>query len=224
MSKAKAKTKAKKLTPKQAAVKASSLLKGIDNSVAVINKHHGIIKENTVQLRNVVTGLSNAAVQETPKPKAPAKPKPAKAEKAKAKAPAKAKAAKAKAAKAKAAKKEAKAKPAKKGEKPKAEESAKASAKMKPPVDGRPTVKDATREEIAANGPDTKANLYHKVTDKYGYWSRQSFYNALKDKKSFRTVDGKIQVIGTPGAKTTDEEASRFVESVRKDQAVASTA
>ena len=85
-------------------------------------------------------------------------------------------------------------------------------------------MKDAIRESIGSEGPDTKANLYHRVTSKYGYWSRQSFYNALKDKKSFREVDGKILDVSSRPVQTTDEEAQKFVESGQRDQTVASTA
>lgn len=199
--KAKAKPAKTNLTQKQAVVKAGSLLKGIGNSTDTINKHQKLIAESTDQLHVVLAGLSNMTSVVTANPEkkiAAGKVTAAKHEKATAKA-AKVKAAKAvKPAKVKAAKED-----------------------QKPAVDNRPTIKDAIQELIASGGPDTKADLYRKVTDKYGYWSRQSFYNALKDKKLFKDVDGKIQVAGPTSVKTSDADAKKFVESVERDQTVA---
>jgi hypothetical protein len=61
----------KKLSPKQASIKATNLLKGIDNSVAQMDKHHGLIVGNMKKLRSVLNGLSNAAINP---PSSPAKP------------------------------------------------------------------------------------------------------------------------------------------------------
>lgn len=236
---AKKKSSQKSLTPKQAAVKVSSLLRGVDNSVAKIAKGRTAIaegekaiRENTSQIRSIVSGLSNTAQTGKAAVKKPAK-------KAAAKKPVKKKAAAKKAAPKKpvkkkkaAAKKAAPAKAAKKA-------APKKAAAKKVAVEGRPSVKEAIKESIRADGPDTKASLYHKVTGKYGYWSRQSFYNALKDESSFREVDGKVHVISVkasekkeapkkeapkPKPRTTDEEADRFVDSVAQDPAVSSTA
>lgn len=220
--KAEAKTKAStkapkaKLTPKQMSVKAASLLKGIDNSVTIIDKHRTNIVQSAGQLAGILSGLSNAA---TAVP-APAKktPVPAPAKKAQAKAQAKKAQTSAKKPAAKAPAKKPAAKLAAKAEKKAAEK----PTGQKPPVANRPTVKEAIGEVITKGGPDSRAALYHKVTDKYGYWSRQSFYNALKDKKSFKEIgDGKIDVAQTSAqTKTTDAEAAKFVEKVAGDATV----
>jgi len=204
---AKAKAKTKAMTPKQMAIKANSLLKGIDNSVAAIQKHRTSIVQNAGELAGLLSGLSNAAstpVKAAPVKKATApvkKAEKAPAKKAEKKTPAKAKA-KAKATKAGASQ----AKP----------------AGQKAPVPNRPTVKEAISETITKGGPDSRASLYHKVTDKYGYWSRQSFYNAIKDKKAFKEIDGKVHNVQASPAKTTDAEAAKFVEKVAGDASVSS--
>jgi len=205
MKKVKAKAAKAKLTPKQMSIKAVSLLKGIDNSVAVIDKHRTHIIESAGQLAGILSGLSNAATETSAPAKkptsAPAK-KPIKAEKKPVKAGKKAAA------------------PTKKAGK----KVAKKSAGQKSPVANRPTIKEAIKEAISEGGPSIRAILYHKVTDKYGYWSHQSFYNALKDKKSFKEVDDeKIDVVQVADrTKTTDAEAAKFVERVAGDAIVSS--
>jgi len=53
----------KQLTPKQAAIKATQLLKGIDNSATKINKERDNIAESVSALNDLVTGLSNSAAE-----------------------------------------------------------------------------------------------------------------------------------------------------------------
>lgn len=55
----------KKLSPKQALVKAQSLSKGIDNSVTIIDRERAKIAESATQLTSLVGGLANT-VTSTP--------------------------------------------------------------------------------------------------------------------------------------------------------------
>ena len=208
------KTTQKSQTPKQMAIKVESILRGLDNSQASIGKHQKKIDDGIEELKPLLAGLANAA---TAKPAAkPVQAKPA----AKAPAPAKpaAKPQPAKAAKA--------AKPAVKPAKPtakapKSAKPAKTAAKVKDgkkePVPGRPILKEAIKEMIAAEGgKGPAAKLYHRAIDKYGYWSRQGFYAALKDTKSFtHTSDDQYEVVQTA------DEVEKFVDQASKNQAVA---
>jgi hypothetical protein len=190
---------ARPLTPKQANIKATSLIRGIDNSVARIRKETASIADATSQLKKtVLPALSNTEA----KAKAPAKKA-----KEKAKAPAK---------KAKAPAKKAKEK------KTPAQSPSKAAQKAKPPVEGRPTIKEAIQETIGAQGPISPADLWKKVVEKYGYWSRQSLYNALKDTKLFKKADGVVGLVPATGSKKKDNVDS-FVDDVVKDKSVADT-
>ena len=75
------KTKTKPPTPKQAVVKVQNLLKGIDNSMSVINREKGKVLDSMKQVKGLVGGLSNVAqekVAKTAKPAKKAAKKPAK--------------------------------------------------------------------------------------------------------------------------------------------------
>ncbi|KKK83542.1 hypothetical protein LCGC14_2792350, partial [marine sediment metagenome] len=153
----KAKAASRSLTPKQADIKAASLIRGIDNSVARIKKEAASIADAAKQLKkSVLPALSN------PKAKASAK---IPAKKASVRIPAKKASAKASAKKAP------------------AQSPSKAAQKAKPPVKGRPTIKEAIQETIRTSDGSSPAELWKKVVGRYGYWSRQSLYNALKDVK-----------------------------------------
>jgi hypothetical protein len=170
------------VTPKQAQIKIASLLKGIDNSVVASNKHAKIINDNTKQVKTLLSSISNAkpvkpvAAKPVKKPAKPAKP---------AKKPVAAKPVK---------------KPAKKPTKPvvakpvkpvasKPVESKPVPAGKTAAVAGRPILKDAIKEILVANNNKAMpaAEIYKQTTAKYGYWSRQSLYNALE--KSFTKTD-----------------------------------
>ena len=60
------------------------------------------------------------------------------------------------------------------------------------------------------------SEIWKKITAKYGYWSRQSLYNALKDNKLFRKEGNKFLSVSQE-----NESIEKFVESVEKDQSVA---
>jgi len=87
-------------------------------------------------------------------------------------------------------------------------------------VAGRPALKQAIQEVFNgnSNGPLAASEIWKTVTGKYGYWSRQSLYNALKDSKLFKKEGDKFQSISQE-----DESVDKFVESVGKDQSVAGT-
>jgi hypothetical protein len=218
------KPKPKALTQKQAEIKGTSLIRGIDNSVARIRKETASIADATSQFKRVVLpALSNAAKKDKKdkKDKIPAKAVATGLDKAVAKAVAKAaKAAKKDKAVAKKDKPVAKkAKPVAKKAKPTAQSPSKAAQQAKPPVDGRPTIKEAIKEMIKEHGPISAADLWKKAVDKYGYWSRQSLYNALKDAKLFSKKDGVITL--APGPAKKDDDIDSFVDSVVSDKSVA---
>ena len=215
------KAASKPLTERQAQIKGASLLRGIDNSVARIRKETASIAEASEQLKvTVMPALSNRAGKESaPKKAAPAKPKVKKAAPAKAKKPAPVKqAAPAKAKKPAPAKAK---KPAKAAQKAKPVQTpSKAAQKAKPPVEGRPTIKEAIAEVIKAGGSQSAADLWKSCVAKYGYWSRQSLYNALKDAKMFKKVGDRFEAVARTNSTKKDSSVDQFVESVVKDKAV----
>lgn len=207
------KTQNKPQTPKQMAVKVESLMRGLDNSRTAIGKHQKDIEDKLVELKPLLAGLTSAATTKPPTPKAPAKPAkvatpakatpktPAKPAKTPAKAPAKPAKAPAKGSKAPA-------KPAK---------AAPVKDNRKPPVPNRPILKNAIKEMIAAEGGKAPAaKIYHLACDKYGYWSRQGFYAALHDVKSFHhTADDQFELVQTA------DEVEKFVDQASQNQATA---
>lgn len=180
----------KQLTPKQTVIRASKLLKGIDNSVLQIQKHQASIDSNTSELKSLVNGLGTPPAAKPAKKVKEAKAKPPKA----AKPP----------------------KPAKKAKEAKAASKSNGASKIKPPVDGRPSLKQAI-QEVLANGPLQAADIWKAATGKYGYWSRQSLYTALKDTKTFVNVNKKFQL----AAVKPNEQVEAFVEKVASDTATA---
>ncbi len=216
----KAKAASRSLTPKQADIKAASLIRGIDNSVARIKKEAASIADAAKQLKkSVLPALSN------PKAKASAK---IPAKKASVRIPAKKASAKASAKKA-SAKASAKKAPAKaSAKKAPAQSPSKAAQKAKPPVKGRPTIKEAIQETIRTSDGSSPAELWKKVVGRYGYWSRQSLYNALKDVKLFKKVGGKIELLPEPtsggrghDSGEKDDGIDDFVDGVVADKSVA---
>ena len=203
----KTKTQKAKKTPKQAVARINSLLKGIDNSVVAINKQKAVLSDAVKEVRSLMGGLSN--IQTVPakkleaKVKAAVKPaKPAKVVKA---APAK-KALPVKAASAK--KLEVKA------------ASAKKALPVKPgkAIEGRPSLKEVVKQVIIT-GPLTAADIWKQATSKWGYWSRQSLYNVLKDEKVFARQGEKFALVNSM---VDDAEAEKFVKQVESNQAVSS--
>lgn len=172
-----------KKTKKQMVIFAESLIRGIDNSMVAMDKHNSIIKGKTVQLRDVLTGLSNV---ETPVVEL----KSNKISTVKSKFPILKKSFN------------------------KSETIASVN---------RPTIKEAIKEIIISSGPKSKTALYNEVTVKYGKWSKQSFYNALKDQNLFKEEEGTITIVKCTASRTSDEEAKNFVEKVVSDQTVATT-
>jgi hypothetical protein len=173
------------VTPKQAQIKIASLLKGIDNSVIASNKHTKIINDNTKQVKTLIASISNAKPVATKPAAKPAKP----------------------------AKKPAAAKPTvvKKPAKPvitKPVESKPVPAGKTVAVEGRPILKDAIKEILVANGSKAMvaAEIYKQTTAKYGYWSRQSLYNALE--KSFTKTDQGYE----PKKDSADVEVDNFID------------
>ena len=199
----KAKPASKPLTPKQAKIKAVSLLRGMDNSVARVKKEAASMADAASQLKKVLPALSNVmkpAVNAAPKKSAPKKSAPKKSAPKKVCNPQKS-----------APKKGATKKSA-------AQNPSKAAQNAKPPVEGRPTIKEAIQEVVQENGAIPPADLWKKCVEKYGYWSRQSLYNALKDTKLFRKTKGKIELPPTSGKK--DDGVENFVDGVVADKSV----
>lgn len=210
--------------------KAQKLLRGIDNETVAIKKDQEklnarvkAVQESTRVVQTLIGGISNAALA------APSaqKPAPAQAKKPAAKPQAQAKkpAAKVRAkpqAKKPAAK--AQAKPAQKAapkaqaKKPAAKAAPKAD-KPKAPVSNRPPLKKVITDILAKNGkPMGAAEIYKEACQKFGYWSRQSLYNALKDARSF-SKDGDGFRAASPKSTTTDVEAEDFVKKVEGNAA-----
>ena len=204
------KTKKTKKTPKQAIARINSLLKGIDNSVIAINKQKAVLTDAVKEMKGLMGGLSNvqtAKVEKSaPAPKPESKSKPA-TKKPAAKKPA-AKAAKAAKKPAPEAKKSAPAKPAKA-----------ASSSEKKTVEGRPLLKDAVKQILADKNQMSAADIWKKATSKWGYWSRQSLYNVLKDEKSFSRHEDQFSLFNN---KVDDAEAESFISQVESSQAVSS--
>lgn len=196
-----------KLTTKQMSIKIGKILKGVDNSVTQIHKHQTSIGEAIPALQKLVGGITNNIT-----PVAPAKEtKPVKeVKKAKPEKPVK----EAK----KPVKEVKKAKPDKEVKKP-AKELKKPAKEVKKPVAERPALKQVIKNVITNNGtPMTSSEIYKTIIDKHGIWSRQSVYNALKDKSLFtRTNDVfSLTVVRTK----PDEKAEALVADVAADSDV----
>lgn len=192
------KTEVKPPTPKQAHIKIQTLLKGIDNSTAAVDKHQTIVKKNTDDIKKLVSGLEVQAPKAAPAVKAaPVAKTPA----AKKVAPVAVKAAK-------------KAAPAAK----KAVAAKNGAAKSN---ENRPPLKDVLRGFINDAGAGVSAaDLYNRSKDfaaknQAEEWSRQSVYNALKDAKTFTKKGNEYVNAGSNSSaspKVSDDEAEQFVE------------
>lgn len=173
------------VSPKQLAVKAISLMKGIDNTVAVIAKKQiDLAAKQSLLNQTLSAGLSSLVNA----PKTPAA-KPVKVAKVK---PVKVKAAKpVKVAKAKAEKPAKVAKPVK----VKAAKSAVKVAKSKkdkpakaPKADAKPAIHVMPLKDIVdkiLTGQSLGPSVIHTKTAEFGKWSRQSVYNVLKKDARF---------------------------------------
>lgn len=201
------KNAAPSLSPKQAQVKVTNLIKGIDNmNVAIAKKQ----EENVRAVEELKTLMPIALTQ----PGTPVQVGGT------AKGPGTAKVKdQAKEAKKPAAKANGSAKPA---------ATAKAVAKpsLKEAPGERPALKQVIHDLIAKGGnkPMTKPELYNAAIAKFGKWSRQSFYNAIKDTKHFLADgEGFVNVVATRSQSAQGhgekDEADRFVESVERNQA-----
>jgi len=200
-----AKTKTKPPTPKQAVVKVQNLLKGIDNSMSVINREKGKVLDSMKQVKGLVGGLSNIAQEKavkTAKPVKKAAKKPVK----------------------KAAKNPVKKAPVKKAAK-KASKPAKATKSAKPAANGRPPLKEALVQIFKEHGPMTPAEAKKLAIEKWGYWSSQSLYNAInKNTDTFKKNGEKVELVGKSSSKkTTSPEVEDFVSKVEKDESVSKT-
>lgn len=198
-----------KLTAKQANIKISKLLKGIDNSSTQISKHQSLIEDAVPELQKLLVGLANSPVQPAKsngqKPVAKPAAKPA----------AKSAAAKPVAKSAKKTPTKAPAKAVKIDPKPAAKPKA---GKPKPPVSGRPSLKQAIQNVMSnGSGPMSAADIWKAATGQYGYWSRQSLYNALKDEKLFSRNDDKFSLLAKA---KSDAKAEEFVATVAADPSI----
>lgn len=211
---------------RNAAAQADKLIRGIDNDVAAAkrlqeqaDKKLEKATANSIVVRSLIAGISNAALtqQAAPAPKPAAKPqaKPA------------AKPAPAKKPEAKVAAKKPAAKAAPKAAKPAAKASAASSDGARPDLD------DVARDIISKAGKSlTAAAIYHgcqQLADKKGFkvWSRQSLYNQLKNPAKFsKTGDGAEatfdNVTQAASSKVTDAEADKLIKKVEKDSVAAS--
>ncbi len=178
-----------KLTPKQAAVAATNILRGLDNSIKEAQR--GVEKLTAFRERvgSLTSGLSNLASA------APAKAAPVKAATKQAAPPKPSKKA-APAKKAAPVKASAPAKPAVKAAvKPAKPAAAVKSAKEgspKAPVKGRPSLREAVKETLRVDGKGTPTEVYDRVTGKWGYWSKQSLYVLINKDPEIVHADGMV--------------------------------
>lgn len=188
------------ITPKQAEIKITSLLRGIDNSVIAVEKNRDIIQSNTKEIRNLIPGLAagQAPAAKTAKVKVAKPVKLAKIVAAKL------------------------AKPVSKSIPPSKKPASKASASKPPPVQGRPSLKEAISKLLSDNGgkPMKAADIYNKAVLKYGYWSHQSLYNALEDSKLFSKTDDGYTSAAKAGE--PQDETDSFVDTLDKKSPAAS--
>lgn len=204
-----------KMTPKQASRKAESLISGINNSVAKIDKEKESIVEKVGQLQPLLQGLSNAVVdglatKSETKSNEGAKPKNSNLP----------------------VKKSPKAKKAASASSPTEKALKKDEAEVNPPKEGRPSFKDALIEVIRAEGPMSPADARKRAVNMYGYWSTQNLYSLLKkDTSTFKKVDGLLHLASSSNGSDTDKNESKqddsevesFVNKVKADETVSQT-
>lgn len=199
--------------PKQISSSINKTLKGLDNEAASVRKAHDALNSrldkitaSVSDLTKLMVGLSNAQVQAI-KPVKTVKPSPAE----------------------KASKTPVKVEP-----KPKetvhteSTESTVQVVKITSPLPtgDKPPLKNVIDLILAdSNGPLSAASIYALATAKYGSWSRQSLYNALKDEKRFiKTGDGAEAVYSmvksvAPASSVTDDEADELIKKMESNSA-----
>lgn len=190
------------LTPRQAQIQVNNLLKGIDNDNVVIDRRQEEKRKKEARLREL---MPVALTQPSPTSAPASQPQKSNGS-VKAAGPKKA---------------AAKPVPAKKAAKPAAKPAVKPSAKAAPAE--KPPLKKAL-SDILAKAPgrqSTKSELYHAAVDKHGKWSRQSFYNAIKDAKIFHLDGENVSLLQRqiPASNQGEkDEADRYVEKVEAHQ------
>lgn len=212
-----------KKTPKQTIAKINSLLNGIDNSVVVINKHKAVVNNAVKEVRSLMGGLSNnvqkALKKETKPVKKTVKAKPAEKKNSEKKTEKKAekKVEKKLVVEKKVVEKPVEKKPEKAEKKPPKVKTKVASSSPPQPVEGRPSLKECIVQAISGCEPMTMSEAWHKTTEKWGYWSKQSLSKALKDSKVFTKNGNKFSV---SVLKVDDDEAEKFIKKVDNNQAI----
>jgi outer membrane biosynthesis protein TonB len=205
--------------------KIGKLLRGIDNDTLAIKKDQAklnvrikAVQDSAKTVQTLIGGISNMALA------APAslkkvqfkKPEPKTASKVSPKAP---KAPKKPTPKKAATKTAAPKKDLKKATK--APAAVKASTSESP--QDRPSLKKVITDIILKNGkPMGAADIYKIACQKFGYWSRQSLYNALKDNKAFAKKGEGYDVPDSSPisiSETSDSEAEKFVQRVEGNSA-----
>ncbi len=196
-------------TVKTAAVAMSKILRGIDNDASAIaksqdalNKRIDKINQNVAVANKIMLGLSNFTVPVQVKTELAKKPAPAQ------KAPV--------------------AKPVvKKDQKPAKAAPVKVAASSEPKM----PIKKAVDSVLSGSDSAKKASeIYTEITGKYGSWSRQSLYNALKDEKKYsKTGDGaeaKYSMVSDSGQKdeavtvvVTEEETDLLIKKMEENSA-----
>lgn len=200
------------MTPKQAVIAGGVILRGIDNAILSSKKRISdleALKAKTKVLAAGIAGLSNSGPVRTV-PKASLKTVPVKSPKTPVmatKAPAK---------KAPKPVQKNSPKPVQKADPiTKVEKTAKVDPSQKKPVAGRPTLREAVKEFLPSSPTISRADLYEKVVEKYGYWSKQSFYILLSKDPEIKIEDGK------PFLPKVDDKDLDLVRKVERDQATA---
>lgn len=222
-----AKTIQVKLTPKQASIASVSLMRGLDNAIEKSRRGTAELETLKSKVGSLSAGLSNLAAQPLPKPaqKSPAakgatKPAAKAAPREKAVKPAPSKAAKPVLAKTSAPAKPKPSAPAKPKPSQKAEVKPSPAQSddpfQKEPVDGRPSVRVATKEILAANGNRMRSDELRKaVCEKYGRYSNQTFYELFKK-------DPELSLEANYVSLTKAEKDMELVQRVERDRATAS--
>ncbi len=199
-----------KLTPKQANIAAASILRGLDNSINDAKKNVAKLEDFKAKVSNLSAGLSNLASAPPAKPAKPAAPaKPAKPAKAAAKPAPKAKPA-APAKPAKPAKPVKAAKPVPAKPKPAPAKPAPKSDEQKPPVQGRPSIRQAVKDLLRTLPAGTTIHTteaYAKIVSKYGYWSKQTFYGLVNNDPEISNADSQLSMASGKEAKAAPKAA-----------------
>jgi hypothetical protein len=194
----------KPLTTKQAATRADSLLRGIDNSAVAIKKHQEIIEQNIEQVRSIVAGIGNQTTVSSTVPKSSTSKSAVKKPEAK-------------------TTKKAAPKPA---SKPSQKAAQKPSQKAEQPQG--PTIKEAAATVLKESGGVLKASeIWHKAQEKYKRtWSRQVLYNALTKNQDIFVPSGdgyRYGGVAKPAQTVSpkrESDVDSFIEKASKNEAV----